>query len=114
MKRWFQVFIDEKGSEDSIPFRIDPDHIYGYKKFGVSQTIMFTKIGAYTVCEDYEHFSSRLFAFVNEPFTCSGNEEKDSNTGTGKKLVVKRKVSKINQDVVEESYFDKYQPDTNY
>ena len=111
------MFIDEKGSEDSIPFRIDPDHIYGYKKFGVSQTIVFTKIGAYTVCEEYEHFSSRLFAFVNEPFTCSSgnNEEKDSSSNTNKKLIVKRKVSKINQqDVVEESYYDKFQPDTNY
>ena len=113
MKRWFQVFVDEKDSDDSVPFRIDPDHIYGYKKFGASQTIIFTKIGAYTVCEDYEHFSSRLFAFVNEPISDSfGGEEKDSSPN--KKLVVKRKVSKINQNVVEESYYDKFQPDTNY
>jgi len=112
MKKYFQMFIDE-GSENSIPLRIDPDHIYGYKKFGVSQTIVFTKIGAYTVCEDFENFSARLFKFVNKPFTVSENsEEKDSSNN--KKLIVKRKVSKINQDVVEESYFDKHQPDTNY
>lgn len=105
MKKWIQVFVDEKGSEDSVPYRIDPEQIYGFKKFGVSQTIIFTKIGAYTICEDYEHFSSRLFFFTNEI------EEQTVSTSNGKKkFVIKKKVTTHE----EESYFDKYQPETNY
>lgn len=107
MKKWIQVFVDEKDSEESVPYRIDPDQIYGFKKYGCSQTIIFTKIGAYTICEDYEHFSSRLFFFTNE---IDEQQTSVSKSDGKKKFIIKKKVTTHE----EESYFDKYQPETNY
>lgn len=114
MKKWIQVFIDEKDSEESIPMRIDTDQIRGFKKFGTSQTIIFTTIGTYTVCEEYVHFSNRLFNYVN------GSNENEETTAipvvaepAKKRIIIKRKSQQeINKELLED-YYDTNQPETN-
>ena len=112
MKKWFQIFVDEKDSNESIPMRIDPEQIFGFKKSGEYKTIIFTKIGAYTVYEDYEHFSSRLFSFCNN----DGFEDNETRNDVAasiqppkKRYVLKRIVSKV-----DESYYEDHQPETNF
>ena len=125
MQKWFQVFIDEKDSEESIPMRIDPDQIYGFKKFGSNQTLLLTKIGPYVVCEEYEHLSTRLFTFVN--METSENSEETTMTDVShsvpliaqrlverKRYVVKTKRTISCNDVtIDDSFYDDHQPETN-
>ena len=102
-KKWFQVYIDEKDSDESIPMRFDPDVIYGFKKVGQYKTAIFTKIGAYTVCEDYEHFCTRIFSFTNDD-----DFETTETVTTKKRFLVKKKPT-----AEPSSYYDEHQPETN-
>ena len=102
-KKWIQVFVDDKDIEESVPMRFDPEIIYGFKKLTQYKTVLFTKIGAFTACEDYEHFCTRLFSFANDD-----DLETTETVTTKKRFLVKRK------PVVEEtSYYDSHQPETN-
>lgn len=101
-KKWIQVFVDDKDSEESVPMRFDPDIIYGFKKLTQYKTVLFTKIGAFTACEDYEHFCTRLFSFANDD-----DLETTETVTTKKRYLVKRK------QVEETSYYDNHQPETN-
>lgn len=115
MLKWFQVFVDKSDREESVPMRVIPEHIYGFEKLNSSQTIIYTKLGPYTVCEPYEKFSVRLFTFAN----FSGNDEiGDANeiAVTKKKTIVKVKRPKqLTLDDLEKmtSYYDEHQPDSN-
>lgn len=127
MLKWFQVFVDKSDREESVPMRFMPEHIYGFEKLNSSQTIIYTKLGPYTVCEPYEKFSVRLFTFAN----FSGNDEiGDANeiAVTKKKTIVKVKrpkqltldelVKRSKQLTLDElekmtSYYDDHQPDSN-
>ena len=116
MKKWFQVYIDDKESEASIPMRIDPDQIYGIKKYGESQTILFTKIGAFTVSEEYNHLSTRLFAFANydsDETDCTLPQKPISPVQVKKKVLIKRKPLFIEPAAEADSYYDMFQPETN-
>lgn len=115
MLKWFQVFVDKNDREESVPMRFMPEHIYGFEKLNASQTIIYIKLGPYTVCEPYEKFSARLFAFAN----FVGNDdlgESDEIAFTKKKIVVKAKHPKqLSLDDLEKmsSYYDDHQPDSN-
>jgi len=103
-KKWIQVFVDDKDSEESVPMRFDPEIIYGFKKLNQYKTILFTKIGPFVACEDYDHFCTRLYSFVN-----NDDLETTETVTTKKRYLVKRK------PVAEEetSYYDNHQPETN-
>lgn len=109
MKRFFQVYVDFEDEKESVPMRIDPDYIIGYRRWNTSSTMVYVRSNgdmpdALWVKEDYEKFSSRLFSFLNDFVLPS---PKDSSK---KKYLVKRRV----ENSVEESYFDHNQPETNY
>ena len=105
MKRFFQMYVDYEDEKESVPVRIDPEKIVGFRKYG-SRTIVWVasslelEQNELVVKEEYEHFSTRLFEFIGE------SETKDV---VQKKFLVKRKV----KNSIEESYFDHNQPETN-
>lgn len=104
MKRFFQMFVDYDDEQESIPVRIDPEKIVGFRKYG-SRTIVYTdsmEMEELIVKEEYEHFSTRLFTFIDEGEVYIPQSQP-------KKFLVKRKV----KNLVEESYFDHNQPETN-
>lgn len=102
MKRFFQMFVDYDDEKESVPVRIDPEKIIGFRKCG-SKTIVFIDCMAdMVVKEEYEHFSTRLFTFIDEGEVYIPQTQQ-------KKFLVKRKV----KNLVEESYFDHNQPETN-
>jgi hypothetical protein len=115
MLKWFQVFVDKSDREESVPMRFMPEHIYGFEKLNASQTIIYTKLGPYTVCEPYEKFSARLFAFAN--FVGSeSDDDADEVVTTKRKIVVRAKHPKtLSLDELEKmsSYYDDHQPDSN-
>lgn len=115
MLKWFQVFVDKPDHEESVPMRFMPEHIYGFEKLNASQTIIYTKLGPYTVCEPYEKLSVRLFAFANFTDNESGNTT-DEVVTTNKKVIVRAKRPKqLSLDDLEKmsSYYDDHQPDSN-
>ena len=58
MKKWFQFFTDIEGEDESVPVRVNPDDIKGYRRWTTHTTKVFTTIGEFIVVEEYEKFSS--------------------------------------------------------
>lgn len=116
MLKWFQVFVDKEHYSESVPMRFMPEHIYGFEKKNSSQTIIYTKIGPYTVCEPYEKFSARLFAFANFVGNDESSDTTDEVVTTNKKIIVRAKRPRqLSLDDLEKmsSYYDDHQPDSN-
>lgn len=112
--RWFQCFVDEgTGKVESVPYRLHPEEIRGFRKEGEYATIVFTQtMGTLRVAEAYEHFSQRLWGFYN----LSGDgetEETTTTTTTKKKFLVVKKQPTIDELDKKAAYFDEHQPETN-
>ena len=102
MKRFFQMFVDFDDEKESVPVRIDPEKIVGFRKYGTKTLVYTDSMGDLVVKEEYEHFSTRLFTFIDEGEVYLPQTQQ-------KKFLVRRKV----KNLVEESYFDHNQPETN-
>lgn len=101
MKRFFQMFVDYDNENESVPVRIDPEKILGFRKYGSRTIVFIDSMEDMVVKEEYEHFSTRLFTFIDEGEVYLPTQQK--------KFLVRRKV----KNLVEESYFDHNQPETN-
>lgn len=109
MKKWFQVFVEVEGEEESIPMRVNPDLIQGFRKYTSYVTVMYTSFGTFYVHEDYEQFCKRLFVFVNSEF-----EKPISSEKTAKRIVVvKKRDNRSEEFEALQAYYDQHQPDTN-
>ena len=119
MKKWFQIFVDFEGEEDSVPMRVGPEQIEGFRKWTEHTTMLYTTFGNFKVVEEYEKFSKRLFSFVNfEEYLKLTNPEQKEVTTTTKKYVVRVKKSSEKSKTEEElaalqDYYDNHQPDSN-
>lgn len=102
MIKWFQCFVE--GDEESVPFRINPDKIFGFKKISSYKTEIYTNVGKFVVSEEYEHFSKRLFTFV---------EDEETTTTINKKVVVKKSNKCKSSSLEELNFFDTHQPESN-
>lgn len=102
MKRFFQMFVDYDNEKESVPVRIDPEKILGFRKYGSRTIVFIDSMEDIVVKEEYEHFSTRLFTFIDEGEVYIPQTQQ-------KKFLVRRKV----KNLVEESYFDHNQPETN-
>lgn len=117
MKKWFQFFTDIEGEDESVPVRVNPDDIKGYRRWTTHTTKVFTTIGEFIVVEEYEKFSKRLFAFVNFEEYMKLTKPEEVTTTTTKKYVVR--VKKPSEKKTEEElaalqdYYDNNQPETN-
>lgn len=113
MKKWFQVFIEVEGEEESIPMRINPDLIQGFRKYTSYVTMMYTTFGTFYVHEDYEQFCKRLFAFVNFEEFNKDNSSEITTTTTKKRLVIVKRAKRNEELEALQNYYDQHQPDTN-
>jgi hypothetical protein len=96
------MFVDYDNEQESVPVRIDPEKILGFRKYGSRTIVFIDSMEDIVVKEEYEHFSTRLFTFIDEGEVYLPPTQQ-------KKFLVRRKV----KNLVEESYFDHNQPETN-
>lgn len=96
------MFVDYDNEKESVPVRIDPEKILGFRKYGSRTIVFIDSMEDIVVKEEYEHFSTRLFTFIDEGEVYIPQTQQ-------KKFLVRRKV----KNLVEESYFDHNQPETN-